>query len=193
MEPIIVDKDSKPVDWLYCGAIGQDSHRFVTEEELAGQPDRPLVLAGVQLPGERPLSGNSDADVVLHALTNAMSGLTTRNILGKRADALCLSQGLTDSAIYLAEAMKDMQDMGWELIHLSIAIEAASPRLSQWFDLMRANLSRLTGLSPGHIGLTATTGEGLTSFGQGAGIQVFCQVSARCPNQTHPVGWPASC
>lgn len=166
-------------DWLYCGAIGQDSHRFVTPEELAGQPDRPLMLAGVCLPDEKPLSGNSDADVVLHALTNALSGLTTRNILGKRADALCLEQGLTDSAVYLAEAMKDMQETGWELLHLSIAIEAAGPRLSRWVDPMRSSLSRLTGLAPEHIGLTATSGEGLTSFGQGLGIQVFCQVSAR--------------
>jgi 2-C-methyl-D-erythritol 2,4-cyclodiphosphate synthase len=183
--------DEKPVDWLYCGAIGQDSHHFVTAAELAAQPDRPLMLAGVHLPGERPLSGNSDADVVLHALTNALSGLTTHNILGKRADALCLEQGLTDSAVYLAEALKDMQDTGWELLHLSLTIEAASPRLARWIESMRNSLSRLTGLSPGHIGLTATSGEGLTSFGQGAGIQVFCQVSARC--LARPAGWPASC
>ncbi len=186
-------KDNSPVDWLYCGAIGQDSHRFVTEEELGEQPDRPLILAGVHLPGERPLSGNSDADVVLHALTNAISGLTIRNILGKRADVLCLEQGLTDSTVYLDEALQDMQNTSWELMHLSIAIEASRPRLAQWIDPMRTNLSRLTGLSPEHIGLTATSGEGLTTFGQGAGIQVFCQVSARCPNRTHPADLPASC
>lgn len=172
-------RDSVTPEWLYCSAIGQDSHRFVTDEELAAQPDRPLILAGVILAEERPLAGNSDADVILHALTNALSGLTTRNVLGTRADVLCLEQGLTDSAVYLGEALRDLQTTGWQLLHLSISVEAARPHLAQWIEPMRRKLARLTGLPLRHIGLTATSGEGLTACGQGAGIQVFCQVSGR--------------
>ncbi len=167
-------------NWLYCSAIGQDSHRFVTDEVWRQKPDRPLILAGVTLPEERPLDGNSDADVILHALTNALSGLTTKNILGSRADALC-SRGITDSSVYLALALKDLTDQGGQLIHVSVSVEAQTPRLAPWILLLRERLSELVGLPAGHIGLTATSGEGLTLAGQGQGISVICLVSARYP------------
>ena len=64
-------------------AIGQDSHRF--EESLG----KPLILGGVVFPGEPGLLANSDGDVVLHAITNAVSGITGQNILGKIADEMC--------------------------------------------------------------------------------------------------------
>ena len=63
--------------------IGQDSHRFDIENK-----NKPLILGGVIFPHETPLQGNSDADVVLHAITNAISGITGVNILGKIADDL---------------------------------------------------------------------------------------------------------
>ena len=72
-------------------AIGQDSHRF--EESLG----KPLILGGVVFPGEPGLLANSDGDVVLHAITNAVSGITGPNILGKIADEMCRS-GITVSA-----------------------------------------------------------------------------------------------
>jgi len=65
-------------------AIGQDSHRFDFDDK-----EKQLILGGVVIPGESPLSGNSDADVILHSLTNAISGITGVNILGKVSDDLC--------------------------------------------------------------------------------------------------------
>lgn len=167
-------------DWIYCTAIGQDSHRFVTAAERTARPERPLLLGGVVIPGEVPLSGNSDADVLLHAVTNALSGLTAQNILGTRADRLC-QQGITDSAAYLREALSDLAAGRWELLHLSLSVEAARPRLADWIGPIRERLAELTGLEPGHIGLTATSGEGLTAFGRGEGMMVICLASARRP------------
>ena len=161
----------------YCSAIGQDSHRFVSAEGLAAQPQRQLMLAGLALPGETPLAGNSDADVVLHALTNAISGISGVNILGARTDQLCLAEGITDSAAYLREALATLGL--WQLCHISLAVEAKTPRLAGLVESMKIRLAELTGLQPSDIGLTATTGEGLTAFGRGEGIQVFCQVTAR--------------
>ena len=165
--------------WEYAGAIGQDSHRFVNPDELAAQPRRPLILGGVILPGEPALSGNSDADVVLHALVNAISGLTGQNVLGARADRLCLEQGISDSAVYLREAMADLGD--WQLCHISLSVEGQRPRLALWIDRIRLRLAELTGLTAADIGMTATSGEGLTAFGRGEGLQVFCLVTARRP------------
>jgi 2-C-methyl-D-erythritol 2,4-cyclodiphosphate synthase len=165
--------------WEYCCAIGQDSHRFCSDEEMTANPQRRLVLGGLVLPGQTPLTGNSDADVILHALTNAISGISGVNILGSRADQLCLQQGITDSAIYLREALAELG--AWQLSHISVAVEAKRPRLESLIADIKNRLAELTGLLPEDIGLTATSGEGLTAFGRGEGVQVFCQITARRP------------
>ncbi|OUD13834.1 2-C-methyl-D-erythritol 2,4-cyclodiphosphate synthase [Thioflexithrix psekupsensis] len=156
-------------------AIGQDSHGF---EYADG--DKPLVLGGVIFERERGLEGNSDADVMLHALTNAISGITGVNILGKISDDLC-QQGMTDSRVYLAEALKYLN--GWQICHASFSIECAQPKISPKIPELKASLSQLLQLTVDDIGITATSGEDLTAFGRGEGIQVFCIVTAVFPMQ----------
>lgn len=156
----------------YISGIGQDSHRF----EPDGSP-KPLILGGVVIPGCAGLNGNSDADVVLHAITNAISGISCQNILGKVSDDLCLKQGITDSRVYLSEALKTLTRH--QLLHVSITIEAKRPHLSAFIDQMRVSIAALLSLKPDNVGITATTGEGLTAFGRGEGIQVFVIVSAK--------------
>lgn len=145
-------------------AIGQDSHRF--EEN----PGKPLVLGGVLFPGEPGLLANSDGDVVLHAVTNAVSGITCVNVLGGPADALCRA-GITDSAVYLHKALEPLRG---RISHLSISMECARPRITPRIPAMRENIARLLGIAPEAVGITATSGEGLTDFGRGLGISVFC-------------------
>lgn len=65
-------------------SIGQDSHRF----DL-GKKDKPLILGGITFEGETPMQANSDGDVILHAITNAISGITCKNVLGRIADEMC--------------------------------------------------------------------------------------------------------
>lgn len=146
-------------------AIGQDSHRFETV------PGKPCILGGVLFP-EEPcgFDANSDGDVVLHAVTNAVSGITCRNILGAPADALCRS-GITDSRAYLREALKDLKE---PVQHLSVSIEGSHPKIAPHTEAMRASLAELLGISSDSVGITATTGEGLTDFGKGLGVSVFC-------------------
>ena len=146
-------------------AIGQDSHRF---EETAGKP---LILGGILFPEEKcGLSANSDGDVVLHALTNAVSSITGVNILGAPADKLC-KEGITDSRVYLREALKALKE---PVSHVSFSIEAAHPKISPRIPEMKASIASLLKIDPSQVGITATTGEGLTAFGQGLGISVFC-------------------
>ena len=108
-------------------AIGQDSHRF---EET---PGKPLVLGGVLFPGEPGLLANSDGDVVLHAVTNAVSGITCVNVLGGPADALCRT-GITDSAVYLQKALEPLRG---RISHLSISVECARPHITPRIPAMR--------------------------------------------------------
>lgn len=151
-------------------AVGQDSHRF-TEEE------KPLYLGGVLFEGCRGLAANSDGDVVLHAITNAVSGLTGVNILGEAADALCRN-GITDSAVYLREALNALEQKNMRLRHISLSLECKAPKISPKTEEMRLRIAELCGISPERIGITATSGEGLTEFGRGEGIAVICVVTA---------------
>lgn len=145
-------------------AIGQDSHRFDIDNK-----EKNLILGGVIFEGEHPLLGNSDSDVVLHSITNAVSGITTVNILGKVSDDMCQS-GITDSEEYLKEALKYLKN---KIVHISVAIECQTPKISPKIPEMRKNIARILGIDENSVGITATSGEGLTDFGKGIGISVF--------------------
>ena len=154
------------MDQIPVSSIGQDSHRFDMEDL------KPLVLGGMIIDHPYGLKANSDGDVLLHSVINAVSGLTGVNILGETADKLCFEENIKNSAVYLKEALKYLDNI--ILTHLSISIECKTPKLSVHIPAIRKNLSRLIGLSPDHIGITATSGEALTDFGRGKGISVFC-------------------
>lgn len=144
--------------------IGQDSHRFDFEDK-----EKKLILGGVIFEGFPPLSGNSDADVVLHSITNAISGITCVNILGKISDEMC-QKGIIDSREYLKKALTFLDG---HITHLSLSIECKIPQITPKIAEMRRTISHLLGISENCIGITATSGEGLTDFGRGEGIQVF--------------------
>lgn len=157
---------------MFISSIGQDSHRFEPEESK-----KPLILGGVTITGCPGLSGNSDADVVLHAITNGISGISGVNILGKISDELCLKQGITDSKVYLSEALKTLNR--FKIMHVSISIEARRPHLAKYIPSIKTSIAELLSLQIEDIGLTATSGEGLTSFGRGEGIQALVIISAQ--------------
>jgi len=146
--------------------IGQDSHRFDFNDK-----EKKLILGGVIFEDSLPLEGNSDADVILHSITNAISGVTCVNILGKVSDEMCLKHGITDSREYLKEALKYLGEN--KIVHVSISIECLVPKISPKIPELRESISRLLNIPENSVGITATTGEGLTQFGQGKGIQVF--------------------
>ena len=147
--------------------LGQDSHAFEDN-------NNPLLLAGIDFNFNQGLRANSDGDVLLHALTNAISSITGVNILGTKADGLC-QQGVTNSSEYLKLALVNLHN--WDIQHVAISIECLMPKISPKINEMKANLAKLLNISTADIGITATTGEGLTSFGRGEGIQVLCIVS----------------
>lgn len=145
-------------------AIGQDSHRFDFESK-----NKNLVLGGIVFENATPTLGNSDADVVLHSITNAISGISCKNVLGKITDEMC-KNGITDSEEYVKEALKYLNE---KIIHISISIECKTPKISPKIEEMRKNIARILNISENSVGITATTGEGLTEFGKGNGISVF--------------------
>lgn len=157
-------------EYAYISTIGQDSHRF-------GEPcgDCTIMLGGVAIPFDRPLSANSDGDVILHAITNAVSGFTGKIILGGIADKLCLEDGIKDSSVYLKKALEYLGSA--EIVHCSVTVECLVPKLKPHLEDMRAKIGELLNIPKNSVGITATTGEGLTAFGRGEGIQVFAILS----------------
>lgn len=145
--------------------IGLDSHRFVE-----GESNRPLVLGGLIFRDAPALSGNSDADVILHAVTDAISGVTGRTVIGEVADAMC-QDGITDSKAYLKVALKDLGS--WQISHLSLALECLRPKIDPKVPALRQSLADLLGIAVDDVCITATTGEGLNDCGRGLGIHAM--------------------
>lgn len=150
--------------------LGQDSHQYLDKES-----SKPLIVGGLIFEDYPGFDANSDGDVVLHAICNALSSLSHVLILGGIADELCLKQDITDSEVYLEEAMKTLGD--WKISNVAVSIEALKPPLKARFPEMRQNIARIMGIAPEGVGITATTGEGLTDVGCGDGMQATALVT----------------
>lgn len=146
--------------------LGQDSHKFDTE-------DKDLVLGGVVIPDHNGLKANSDGDVVLHALFNALSQAIGMKSIGEYADKMCLEDGITDSKEYVKFILDKVKTEGFSINNIGVMIEAKEPHLGGYHDKMKKSLSELLNIDEKKVGLTFTSGEELTSFGKGLGIQCF--------------------
>lgn len=144
--------------------MGQDSHRF-----LPSSSSKPCVIAGVIFEDVPGFDANSDGDIVFHAICNAISSISHVLILGGIADELCLKNGITDSEVYLKEALKTLGQ--YSVIHVSICLEGKRPKFKPYLLKMRENIARSMSIEVDQVGITATTGEGLTDFGCGDGVQ----------------------
>jgi len=151
--------------------FGTDSHPF--EQSLR----KPLVLGGVRLKDSGGLSANSDGDVILHALFNALSQACGGESLGYYADPLC-EKGIRDSSEYIALAAKMVSDAGYRVHNVGIMVEARVPRVTaEESRKMKEAIARLLAISTRDIGITFTSGESLTAFGKGEGILAQAVVS----------------
>lgn len=150
--------------------LGQDSHRFSQD------PTRKLVLGGVYIPDVAGLDGNSDADVVLHALCRALEQAIGRDEFSRYADEMN-ARGINDSGEYVRVAAAHVAEAGYRVNNVGITIEARRPRIDPIRQAMRASIASLLDVPLDAIGINATSGEDLTPFGQGLGVQAFAVVS----------------
>jgi 2-C-methyl-D-erythritol 2,4-cyclodiphosphate synthase len=151
--------------------LGQDSHAFEPDGS-----EKPLILGGVLFPDMPGLLANSDGDVVLHALFNALSQAIGKRSLGVYADPLC-QQGIMDSRQYVRVALDMVRQAGYTVNNVGVSIEGRRPKIEPMSAQMKASIAALLDVAEAQVGITATTGEGLTAFGRGEGIQVFVIVS----------------
>jgi 2-C-methyl-D-erythritol 2,4-cyclodiphosphate synthase len=146
--------------------FGTDSHRFEEKEE------RPLILGSVKLSDTGGLAADSDGDVILHAVFNAVSQACGGESLGYYADPL-YKKGITDSTEYLKIAIDMVERLGYRIGNIGIMVEAYRPRLAMAdIGRIKTAIAGLLSISVRDVGMTFTSGEGLTSFGRGKGILV---------------------
>jgi 2-C-methyl-D-erythritol 2,4-cyclodiphosphate synthase len=147
--------------------IGQDSHRFLPNDST-----KPCVIGGAIFEGIPGLAADSDGDVVYHAICNAITSLTGVPILGGIAIDLCHKDGITDSQVYLERALETLK--GQKISHIALSIEGKRPRLQSRILEIREKVASVMKLHVSQVGLTVTSGDGLTDFGCGDGLQCFC-------------------
>lgn len=160
---------------MFKTGIGEDSHRFESKDS-----SKPCILGGVHIKDCPGFMASSDGDVILHAICNAFTSLTGVLILGGIADELCLKDGITDSSAYLVEAKRHLK--GWSITHVACSLEAKKPKLKPYLEAIRENIAKLLEINLDQVGLTATSGEGLTNFGLGDGVRVQAIVSVQKEN-----------
>ena len=142
---------------------GWDIHALV--------PGRALVLGGVTLAHPQGLLGHSDADVLLHALTDALLGAAALGDIGSHfPDSAAEFRG-ADSMLLLVEALRRVRAAGWDVGNLDSTIIAQAPRLAAHIPLMRERITQALELQPGQLNIKAKTAERLGPVSQGAAIE----------------------
>ena len=149
----------------YRTGIGFDCHRLA--------PDRPLILGGVKIPYDKGLVGHSDADVLLHAVIDAILSSLALPDIGQRFPDTDKKYKNADSALLLKDVLKELPAHGYELLNVSVAVMAEKPKLNPYAEQIRENVSGLLSLSPSAVGLSFTTTEKLGFAGREEGIGAY--------------------
>jgi len=155
--------------------FGMDSHRFVNPEAENG--DKKLVLGGHVVENELGFEANSDGDIILHSLFNALSQAVGGRGLSHYADDMLEKQGIKDSKEYLKVALKLVADAEYKLNNVGIMLEGKKPRILPIEDDVKKSVALLCGIDVGMVGITATSGEDLSVFGKGKGMQCFSAIT----------------
>jgi 2-C-methyl-D-erythritol 2,4-cyclodiphosphate synthase len=146
--------------------IGEDSHRTA--------PGGPLRLGGVDVPHDRQLVGHSDADVLLHAVTDALLGAAALPDIGRQFPNTDPANRGRDSANMLAAAATKVAQLGYAIVNLDCVVHAERPKLADYQDAIRHRIAGILRISPFQVGLKAKTGEGVGAVGREEVIVARC-------------------
>ncbi len=142
---------------------GWDTHQLV-----AG---RPLVLGGVTIPHSHGLLGHSDADALLHAITDALLGAAALGDIGRHFPDTDAAFKGADSVTLLAEAARRVRAVGFEIVNVDSTIVAQAPRMAPHIPAMRARIAAALGLVADRVNVKAKTAEQMGPVGEGRAIE----------------------
>jgi len=138
--------------------LGHDTHRL--------GPNRPLILGGIRIEFDRGLVGHSDADIVLHAVTDALLGAAGLGDIGDAFPDTDPAYAGIDSAILLERALNRVRAAGWQPVNLDCTIFAQRPKLASYKPAIRQRLAELVGLPVESVNVKAKTGEHVGPIGR---------------------------
>ena len=144
---------------------GYDVHAFCE--------GRPLILGGVDVPCDRGLAGHSDADVLAHAVADALLGAARAGDIGTLFPDTDPAYEGADSLVLLSRVADLLRGQGFEIVDVDATVAAQAPKLAPHREAMRANLARAMGIPVEHMGVKATTTEHLGFVGRKEGIEAF--------------------
>ncbi|SAL78548.1 2-C-methyl-D-erythritol 2,4-cyclodiphosphate synthase [Caballeronia arvi] len=156
---------------------GYDVHQLVE--------GRPLIIGGVTIPYERGLLGHSDADVLLHAITDALFGAASLGDIGRHFPDTATEFAGADSRVLLREAVKRVTEAGFAIANVDSTIIAQAPKLAPHIDAMRANIAADLDLSIDRVNVKAKTNEKLGYLGRKEGIEAQAAVLLRRTSIDH--------
>ena len=142
---------------------GWDTHQLVT--------GRPLVLGGVTIPHTHGLLGHSDADALLHAITDALLGAAGLGDIGRHFPDTAVEFKGADSSVLLAEAARRVRDAGYQIINVDSTIVAQAPKMAPHIDAMRTRIAATLGLGADAVNVKAKTAEKMGPVGEGRAIE----------------------
>ena len=151
--------------------IGYDSHRL--------KLGRPLILGGVAIPFEKGLEGHSDADVLLHAISDAVCGAAGLPDIGMLFPDTGPQWKGADSGALLAQIHDKMQEAGWQVVNVDAVLIAQSPKIAPFVRKMRENVAKLLHIAPDCVNIRGKTAEKLGALGAELGMaaHAVCLVS----------------
>jgi len=145
--------------------IGHDVHRLVT--------GRKLILGGIEVPHAHGLEGHSDADVVLHALCDAILGAAGLGDIGEHFPNTDPKYKGASSSIFLKEVNEKIKKVGWQLENVDVVILAEAPKLKDFKAKMKYHIARELGIEETQVNIKAGTNEGLGFIGAKEGIAAY--------------------
>jgi len=148
--------------------IGYDAHPLIK--------GRKLVLGGVAIPFSKGLEGWSDADVLTHAVMDAMLGAAALGDIGKHFPSGEPEYKDISSLVLLDRVVEKLEEQGWRVGNIDATVVAEKPRLSEYIDDMRHALSHVLGVDISRVSVKASTGNGLGFIGRGEGIAAYAVV-----------------
>ncbi len=163
------DLKSEP---FFLTGIGYDVHKFAE--------NRKLIIGGVEIPYEKGLLGHSDADVLLHAVCDALLGASGEGDIGKHFPDTDERYRGIDSILLLKEVRRLIEEKGFKTVNVSAVVVAQKPKLASYIDLMNENIAKALGIDKKRVNVAATTTEKLGFEGREEGISATATVMIAC-------------
>jgi 2-C-methyl-D-erythritol 2,4-cyclodiphosphate synthase len=153
--------------------LGIDTHAFA--------PGRPLILGGVEVPSEQGLKGWSDADVLTHAVIDALLGAAGLGDIGQHFPDTDAAFKGADSIALLRRVVADLHARGCAIANVDATVVLERPKLAPHREAMRERLAEALGIAPGAVNVKATTGEGMGFVGRGEGAAAMAVATLDVP------------